>query len=261
MYPSIGGVSTYFLSWGVGFLLSVSVAIFVIPKERFARARSLVALVLLGLTVLTGAKLWYFIEAAWFPDADYVPQALRGVGHGFRIPGGIVLLAVVGPFLIHMSGLAWKEWGDKAIIAMPLLLVSIRIGCFLNGCCFGRVADTAWAVRFPEGSWAYWYHRTSGLVGPNTTMSLPVHPLQIYFALAALAIFVVVRYVHADSWPYGRQLVFYALFFSSTAMLEPFRANYLALNSKVTPILAASSICALWICYTRRLRACTPGDG
>jgi phosphatidylglycerol:prolipoprotein diacylglycerol transferase len=30
-----------------------------------------------------------------------------------------------------------------------------RIGCFLNGCCYGGVCDIPWAVQFPVGSPAY----------------------------------------------------------------------------------------------------------
>ncbi|MBN2019478.1 MAG: prolipoprotein diacylglyceryl transferase, partial [Sedimentisphaerales bacterium] len=30
-----------------------------------------------------------------------------------------------------------------------------KIGCFLNGCCFGKPCDLPWAVRFPYNSLAY----------------------------------------------------------------------------------------------------------
>jgi len=34
-------------------------------------------------------------------------------------------------------------------------LIFGRIGCFLNGCCYGKPAELPWAVRFPYGSFAY----------------------------------------------------------------------------------------------------------
>jgi len=36
-----------------------------------------------------------------------------------------------------------------------LALTFGRIGCFLNGCCFGKPTDLPWAVRFPYNSFAY----------------------------------------------------------------------------------------------------------
>ncbi|MBA7702615.1 Phosphatidylglycerol--prolipoprotein diacylglyceryl transferase [subsurface metagenome] len=36
-----------------------------------------------------------------------------------------------------------------------LALVLGRIGCFLNGCCFGKPTQLPWDIRFPYGSFAY----------------------------------------------------------------------------------------------------------
>lgn len=50
-----------------------------------------------------------------------------------------------------------------------------RLGCFLNGCCFGEVTSAAWAVRF----------RNPALC-PD---SLPRHPTQLYEAIGLIALF------------------------------------------------------------------------
>ncbi len=45
-----------------------------------------------------------------------------------------------------------------ADLIAPSLVVGLafgRLGCLLNGCCFGGVADVPWAVTFPEGSPSY----------------------------------------------------------------------------------------------------------
>ena len=39
-------------------------------------------------------------------------------------------------------------------VAAPAVAIGIaigRIGCFLNGCCYGAVCELPWAVRFPPG--------------------------------------------------------------------------------------------------------------
>ncbi len=39
---------------------------------------------------------------------------------------------------------------------MMLGLAIGRIGCLLNGCCYGAVCDHRWAMTFPAGTPPYW---------------------------------------------------------------------------------------------------------
>jgi phosphatidylglycerol---prolipoprotein diacylglyceryl transferase len=76
-------------------------------------------------------------------------------------------------------------------VAAPAVAIGIaigRIGCFLNGCCYGAVCDQPWAVRFPAGSHAWARQVDSGLISPLANNSLPVHPTQIYASLAGLVL-------------------------------------------------------------------------
>jgi phosphatidylglycerol:prolipoprotein diacylglycerol transferase len=107
-------------------------------------------------------------------------------------------------------------------IAAVLVMVGLgfgRIGCFLNGCCYGEQCSLPWAVRFPYYSNAYVDQAASGKITAPTelqdkgiplspdlppvagsarlaalaasTYALPVHPTELYssftgFLLAAL---------------------------------------------------------------------------
>lgn len=74
-----------------------------------------------------------------------------------------------------------------------------RIGCFLNGCCFGKVAPhVPWAIQFPrtmdktgiiDGSPAFLHQYELGLVQLSDTHALPIHPTQLYSFLADVALF------------------------------------------------------------------------
>ena len=64
-----------------------------------------------------------------------------------------------------------------------------RLGCFLNGCCFGDICRLPWAVSFPAYSPPWVQHVRSGIIEASALTSLPVHPTQIYSAIDALVIF------------------------------------------------------------------------
>ncbi len=81
----------------------------------------------------------------------------------------------------------WKMT-DVAAPAVAIGIAIGRIGCFLNGCCYGCVSHLPWAVRFPAGSHAWARQVDAGLISPLTTYSLPVHPTQIYASLAGFAL-------------------------------------------------------------------------
>jgi phosphatidylglycerol:prolipoprotein diacylglycerol transferase len=64
-----------------------------------------------------------------------------------------------------------------------------RIGCFLNGCCFGDVCNIpALAVRFPQGSPPWSAEHARGLIPSTALTSLPIHPTQLYAALDGLVL-------------------------------------------------------------------------
>lgn len=185
MYPLLFGViPVYFLMWGIAAVVCVSLGTRMAVRAGFPKGRSFVGLVFCALAILAGSKLLYLLEATFFPHDDYVPLETRGLLHGFRIPGGILLLAGAIPVIGRLLQLDWRRFGDNIIPMVALALVFIRFGCFCNGCCFGKVSSLPWAMSFPAGSWVFWYHRTHGWVTTGATSSLPVHPLQLYFIVS-----------------------------------------------------------------------------
>lgn len=75
--------------------------------------------------------------------------------------GGLV---VYGALIGGGAALAWFIWRHKlpALATVDLFAPSVvlgmgigRLGCFLNGCCYGGPSDLPWAVCFPQGSPPY----------------------------------------------------------------------------------------------------------
>lgn len=73
-------------------------------------------------------------------------------------------LTYYGGFLLAFPTLVWYAMKKKIPVRLgmdivaPCLMVGLafgRIGCFLNGCCYGAECQLPWAVQFPYGSYAY----------------------------------------------------------------------------------------------------------
>jgi phosphatidylglycerol:prolipoprotein diacylglycerol transferase len=84
---------------------------------------------------------------------------------------------------------------DTAASVTPLGTAIGRLGCFLAGDDFGRVATLPWSMAFPPGSPVYRAHAAGGLIAPGAEASLRVHPLQLYLLINALVVFGITSWV------------------------------------------------------------------
>jgi phosphatidylglycerol:prolipoprotein diacylglycerol transferase len=184
-----------------------------------ARAVALVAL--LAVAALAGGKLYALVEQRGFAYVTW-----SNLFDGFRYPGtlvGVLLgLGVARRLLVPTVSLG--ALGDWLAPAMGFAEVAGRIGCFLNGCCFGVVSYLPWAVRYAPGTPAHLFHVGQGWTA-ETAPSLPVHPLQLYFALWALALGVLCLRLRSREYPAGTVLLaFIALHELGKFLLELLRA-------------------------------------
>jgi len=74
---------------------------------------------------------------------------------GLEFYGGVISTIPVVVLYLWRHKLPMRRYFDILAIGLVLGLVFGRIGCFLNGCCFGKPTNLPWAVRFPYGSYAY----------------------------------------------------------------------------------------------------------
>ena len=96
-------------------------------------------------------------------------------GGGGLVYYGGMMASFAGFFLYTKKvRLPFLAAADFTIPYIALTHAFGRIGCFLNGCCFGKPCALPWAVRFPGGIAA-------------------VHPVQIYEALFNFGLFVLLR--------------------------------------------------------------------
>jgi phosphatidylglycerol:prolipoprotein diacylglycerol transferase len=100
--------------------------------------------------------------------------------------GGLVSGAVAAAWLCRQRKLNFLEVGDVVVPSLFLGLAFGRVGCFLNGCCYGDRCSLPWGVRFPMGSVPDMSLVLRGILGADQDFSMPLHPTQLYSSLNAL---------------------------------------------------------------------------
>jgi phosphatidylglycerol:prolipoprotein diacylglycerol transferase len=115
---------------------------------------------------------------------------------GLAYYGGFIFASAFGLWYARKHRLGMWRMADLAAPWVAMGLALTRLGCFLNGCCHGKVTDVPWAAHFPIGGAVYDAHVKAGLVAEGQA-ALPVHPAQLYLAalnlLTFFLLYVVIR--------------------------------------------------------------------
>ncbi|MBC8105875.1 MAG: prolipoprotein diacylglyceryl transferase [Anaerolineae bacterium] len=217
-------IYSYGLMMVVGFLASIQLGKYLARRygfdpELFVNI-GLIALV----TGVVGARLSHVLEN--LPEYTSASRSFReNLWAAINIRSGG--LTYYGGFLLAFPSLLYYAIKKKIPLRFgmdmvaPCLMIGLafgRIGCFLNGCCYGAVCEMPWAVTFPYASIPYTDQVKDGelaappeliktdenrdrLVEPAELQarpalaeiaahehSLPLHPAQLYSAFTALLI-------------------------------------------------------------------------
>ena len=137
---------------------------------------------------IIGARLYYLIQhgdrvftgtptPAWFIDALNLSQG------GLVLYGGLIGGAIGYFTFCYLRRIRPLALAD---IIVPSVFIGIgfgRIGCFLNGCCYGAASSLPWAVRFPRDSATFSAMLEKNLVEIHAACTPPLHPTQIYSSI------------------------------------------------------------------------------
>jgi phosphatidylglycerol:prolipoprotein diacylglycerol transferase len=103
---------------------------------------------------VVGARVFYVLH--YFDEfRDNLINVFKIWEGGLELLGGVLAAIIVVVLYVRYHKLPVRRYLDILVIGLMLALVFGRIGCLLNGCCFGRPTDLPWAIRFPYGSLAY----------------------------------------------------------------------------------------------------------
>lgn len=230
-------VNSYGAMLMVGFVTAILVGM------RLARRRGIPGerLLDLGLVILIGsvigARAMYMLiskNGGSEPFIDWGSLLQNGMG-GLSFHGGLLggLLGII--IFVRFTKLRFWRVMDCTAPGVAIGYAITRIGCFLNGCCYGKHCDLPWAVSFPEIT-----SSTGGLIREAITR---VHPTQLYATLMGLAMFAILLVLSRGN-SLGRAgrlaMVFFMLEGVERFVMEIFREPDPTFHGMLTP--------AQWLC-------------
>ncbi len=216
---------------------------------------------------LLGARFFFFLFDDW---ASFTSS---GVGHALRefinfpsgglsfygalafgIPAGLVFLHIR---VKKMPGVRLWKVADISMPSIALGIAFARIGCHLNGCCFGKPSP-AWfplGQAFPDGSIpAQHYAAQFGSEWP-----VLLYPTQLISSLNAFILFIVLSLLFKKRRFDGQLFCLFGIWYGlSRAAIEFLRGdNALTVRGVMTTwqlagLVLAVGCAALWIVLQRR---------
>jgi len=176
----------------VGFLLSLFVS------SRIGRQRGLpdvfydLGMVMLLCGIL-GGRTFYYLENYSTQFADEPFWAFFRIWEGGLVFYGGAIGGVLGVLaFLKIRRLPFAPCLDVLSIGTPLGMAFGRLGCFLNGCCFGRRCDADFGLGvegFPPNTLPYRHQVDHGWIEDGSAMH-PIHPVQLYQAAHDCLLFV-----------------------------------------------------------------------
>ncbi len=120
---------------------------------------------------IVGARIFYII-ANWDFYRVNLHQILRLDQGGLVWYGGLIGGFLIAAGYLTLKKLPFLETFDLVSPYLALAHSIGRIGCFLNGCCFGKPTHSIFGVYFPN-------------------RLIPIHPTQLYSSVGLFIIFLV----------------------------------------------------------------------
>jgi len=191
VHPILFRIGSYEVSsYGVALMLAFGVGIALARRRASAAGldedRVIDACMIALVTSLVGARaLWVATHLDLFrpPHGSWLdavsPYHAGRIGlAGLSVLGGVVLATVSSLAYLRARGMPVLRTADVLAPSVALGEGITRIGCFLNGCCYGLPCELPWCLRFPDASGA-----------GQTFPDLALHPTQLYASALGFATF------------------------------------------------------------------------
>jgi phosphatidylglycerol:prolipoprotein diacylglycerol transferase len=235
MYPTLLSFGifrfhSYTVMMSLGFLLAAILAV----RENYKLERPYPVTTMCGLWAfifaLVGSRAWHIVQYTEWTWMDLLLSVRFWEGPGLVFYGGLAGGVLGAAIYLKWVRVPFLPMGDIAMPFIPLGHAVARLGCFLNGCCWGRTTTMPWGVSYPKRDiGAYAQQLEAGLITPSAPCSLPCHPSQVYESIGLVFLFFIMRYAYKRGWHQGRPgavLFLYPMLYGVLRFfIETFRAD------------------------------------
>lgn len=203
MYPTLIEIGPFALH-SYGFMLAVSFFFGILLAARRAPARGVssdqvfdTSLVIVFASII-GARLMYvlFHRAEMNSFIDLI-AVWRG---GLTMYGGVLAAIGAAWFYLKRRDIPFLRMADIIAPSLGLGLMLTRIGCFLNGCCYGKPTESFLGLHFPESTF-----------GGQLFAGEALHPTQLYSAVVGLAVVLALLAIDRRRLPEGQLFACYLM--------------------------------------------------
>ncbi|MDB4969414.1 MAG: prolipoprotein diacylglyceryl transferase [Myxococcales bacterium] len=162
---------------------------------------------------------------------------------GLAYYGGFIFAVAFAYYYVRKHKLGWWRTADLAAPGIMLGLVLGRLGCFLNGCCYGKPTDSFVGLVFPQHP------------------GIHVHPTQLYESAACFICFSILYYVvrprrRAFGDVFAAMLILYGI---ARSICEIWRDDdrgvffgFISTSQLISIPLIAGGLVLLWTRRTKR---------
>jgi len=221
MYPVINifgfDIQTYSILAAIGFIVTVSVAVYISKRRSIAPDKSLTASLVAGLGILLGGHVLFavtniqsiihIIRTEGFLLSSLMPYISGMVFYG-GLFGAIIAIFI---FCSANKDVSRSDVFDVFAVSIPLFHIFGRVGCFMAGCCYGIESNLGFATYLNTAPAHYGISR---------------FPVALVEAFVNLLIFVLLINIYKKKRFSGKLIFIYLLIYAvSRFVLEFFRGD------------------------------------
>jgi phosphatidylglycerol:prolipoprotein diacylglycerol transferase len=151
LYPLLFGgtfleIPTYYVVVSASALIGCLWFLKRATQERMPKLIAIDLTLVVLIAGFVGARLLhvFYEEPAYY--AEHPWNVLKVWNGGFVYLGGMIAATVAAAFFCDFKREPFWVWADTAAPPVALAYALGRVGCFLNGCCYGRECVLPWAV-------------------------------------------------------------------------------------------------------------------
>jgi phosphatidylglycerol:prolipoprotein diacylglycerol transferase len=131
---------------------------------------------------------------------------------GLVFYGGLIGASLATIIYAQSKKLPLWKMADVLAPSIPLGYFFGRLGCLMNGCCYGRPTDLPWAIHFPQG---------------HPTYPQGVHPTEIYESLLGLGLYAGLAWLYRRKKFDGQIFAIYLMCYAvMRGLVESLRGDY-----------------------------------